>query len=147
MYIAYTFDTFQQRNDVDIIVVCQKLAIISTIICRQRIHDYIRRLTLRDRNTNTSNLGWQQRLSLLNAVLHINSRHIRVCSLLEIYCYHRHSRVGCGRRHISHVLNSIDTLFQRRNNRVQNCLCIGTRITRHHRYCRGSDVRILLNRQ
>ena len=69
--------------------------------------------------------GGKESLGFSYPVLHIYCSHIGVGTLLKINFYAGFSGIGrCG-THIHHVLHTVDLLFQRSDNTVQNSLCIG----------------------
>ena len=58
-HITDTLDTFQGRHDVDFVVVCDELVIVTSIRRDEGVHDNLRRLAFVNRHTHTGNLGRQ----------------------------------------------------------------------------------------
>ncbi|CDD83469.1 unknown [Bacteroides sp. CAG:462] len=145
--ITDTVHTFDFRNQVDTGIVLQELNVVFVLLVIKREDHQHGCLALHCRHTHLSYLGRQESLSLCHTVLHVDLCHIRVCSLLEIYCNTCRAVVCSGRLHVHHVLHTVDLVFQRRDYRVQHRLGVGTRIVCAHRDRRRRNVRILGDRQ
>ena len=144
-HITHTLNTLDGWNDIDIGVVRQELVVIATI-GGQRVHDDLRRLSLRYRDTDLVYLGRQQGTGLRHTVLYVYGTHIGVGTLAEQHADLCRTRRGC-RRDIVHALHTIDALFQRRDDRVLNGLCISTWVAGPDGHRRRCNIGILLNRQ
>ena len=147
LHITDSADTLQHRHDVDVVIVRQELVVISTVVRRQRVHDHIGGLSFRYRHTHSRHLCRQQCLCLRHTVLHIDGSHVRVRPLFEVDRNHSRTVVCGGRLHIGHVLHTVDTLLQRRDDRVQYRLGISTLIRGHDGNRRRGDIRIPLDGQ
>ena len=145
--ITYTMYTLHFRNQVNLRVILQKLRVITIVLGKYRKYQQHRVLALLGSHTNLRYLGRQQTLSHRHTVLHVDSRHIRVCSLRKINGNFRGTVIRGGRTHVHHVLNTIDLILQRRNHTIQYGLRVSTRISGSHRYGWRGDIRILGNRQ
>jgi len=145
--ITHTVYTLYFRNKVDVGIVLKEFDVVLVFLIVNGEYHQHGCLSLLRSHTDFGYLGRQQTLSHGNAVLYVNGCHIRVCTLFEVNGNFGGTVIGCTGSHVHHVLHTVDLVFQRRNDRVQHRLGVGTLVSGAYRYRRWCNVRILGDRQ
>ena len=145
-HLADAVDTLDTRLDVDLRVVRQEEFVVGVVGAVQREDLHHGGLALHGLYTDLSDLGGQLAGGARYLVLYVDGRHVGVDALTEIDRYGG-AADGCARSHVGHVLHAVDGLFERYDDRLLDRFGAGARIRGAHHDRRGSDVRILLDRQ
>ncbi len=142
-----SIDQHYLRLNIDRSIVGQESIIICIIRRIYRKYLKHRILPLLHEYSVLLHLGREKGKSLLDSILDIDRGHIRIRPLLENDIDRSFTGIGGVGTHIEHILNTVDCLFQRRNDRLHNSLGIRAEESCRNTNSRRGYVRILLNRQ
>ena len=145
--VADTFHTLHLRNDVNLGVVLNEVRSVFVSFVHDGEDDEHGALSLLCDDADLCHFGGEETLCFCHAVLDVDGSHVGVSPLLEGDADVGGTGVGGGGRHVVHVFHTVDLFFQRRDDRVQHGLCVGTGVGGADLDGGRSDVRILSNRQ
>jgi hypothetical protein len=91
--------------------------------------------------------SFSEPLSNTNAVLHIQRGNVYVRAYVEGYVHGHPTIVGGICLHIAHARRTVHLRLDGRGNRLFDCLRISPSIGTRYLHNRGSDIRVLANRQ
>ena len=109
----------------------------------QRKHLQNTGLALHGRHTHLGNFHRELSRSFGHTVLHVDRRHIGVSALLEINGDGNRTGIGGAGSHISHILHTVDSFFQRCDNALLQCFRTGTEIIGAYHDGRRGNIGIL----
>ena len=145
--VADSGEAFQRVDHLQIGVVAERDRI-DRAVRRDQIDDQDEvRILLLDRHAALIDDGGQRRGGLGDAVLDVDSGDAQRIADVERDGDRRGAVVGTRRGHVSHALDAVDLLFERRRHRVGDDLCAGAGIIGAHHHLRRRDVGKLRNRK
>ena len=146
-HLAHTRDTHHTGLDIDVYIVGYKIGVVPAVGRLESSDLQNTVLHLGHRHTGLKDCGWQERLCLRHAVLHVDGGHIRIGALLEINHNGHIAGRGGGGVHIGHIFHAVDLLLEGLDHGFHHSVGVRAAIRCRYLHAGRRNVRILLHRE
>ena len=140
--VAHARDAFQRIANEPVEVVADEQRVVAVVLREEPVGAQEPAGVLGDGDAVRAHIGRHAAERLIHAILHVNSRQIRVAANLEDDVDRGEAGVGARRGHVEHALDAVDHLFERRGDRAFHGLRIGAGVERRHGYRRRRQLGI-----